>query len=949
MIRRSTTTACVCAALSLLVGAAYAEAFPIVSGGRAAARIELVAEPADRPSAENDVALFNRRLFEVTGAALPTNGAASRRMRVVVRPIKSLTTRYNWGWTFPSADEMVVVATRTSLFTALRHVLEESCDARFLGVERCMFQFEPRKSASLVRETRRSARRNYSLLRALSIDPGTLRELGLDHDGLFEYSHGVPVYMFPADKYKNGWPAAIMPTYKGKKLVAPKSLYGNWQPCYTSAETVRLATENILECLAGKPGKRSITLGVNDCCGYCQCESCLAADANARPATFYNANPNRSASVWGFASKVADAVSRVYPDLRYGALAYTGTSEPPEFAVNRKIVPMMTMTTAACGMDPNLGKAQDDLIRRWGEKVDETGIWEYDWGRPFYIPRVYFALSARRLKYLYENGGRAYFAENVTDALDGPKMYLKARLLEDVDADPDAILDDWYIRFAGKEAAADLRAIYEECEAFWSSPKMQKTAWWRMRGAICLMANDQAYAALTPGFTEKVVGHARAVLAKARTPGQKRRAEVLLRHFQLMDGILTFRGYAYQSAFDGTVPTPDACREMVDDFVRRAPGIFADWPKVDAYFTECDMTDPKFYRRRDNVSLDAAGECAGMAMEIARYAADPGVAKAYARLKALKCLPDDVRNVFVRACSDGGVNSFSNPGFEKPLSAMRAEANETCRAEIVDCAETASGRALRIVPASKDVKQIHFTITENLEPGTWVVTAKMRGCRLAELVAWRQTGGRGHEDGVFAASSLPKDGWKTFAKKNTVYTGEDGLNLIVKAIGVGKEGLLVGDVRVVKVADPDPRKSRGDIDANSFAPRCGSKLETVYGERAVVSRSANAYYFAECALVVPLLRPHEKMRFKLRAGVLEGADGGRLGAVLMGKNKDGEFGTITHLFWDHRLKPGGFEEIDFELKGSSLGRTSGRYRIFFYKIGKSGALALSTLSWNAVR
>ena len=69
----------------------------------------------------------------------------------------------------------------------------------------------------------------------------------------------------------------------------------------------------------------------------------------------------------------------------------------------------------------------------------------------------------------------------------------------------------------------------------------------------------------------------------------------------------------------------------------------------------------------------------------------------------------------------------------------------------------------------------------------------------------------------------------------------------------------------------------------------------------------------------------------------------------MGKNKDGEFGTITHLFWDHRLKPGGFEEIDFELKGSSLGRTSGRYRIFFYKIGKSGALALSTLSWNAVR
>ena len=69
----------------------------------------------------------------------------------------------------------------------------------------------------------------------------------------------------------------------------------------------------------------------------------------------------------------------------------------------------------------------------------------------------------------------------------------------------------------------------------------------------------------------------------------------------------------------------------------------------------------------------------------------------------------------------------------------------------------------------------------------------------------------------------------------------------------------------------------------------------------------------------------------------------------MGKKADGKFGTVTHLFWNHSLKPGGFEEIEFELKGSSLGRTSGRYRIFFYKIGKSGALALSALSWGVLR
>ena len=47
-----------------------------------------------------------------------------------------------------------------------------------------------------------------------------------------------------------------------------------------------------------------------------------------------------------------------------------------------------------------------------------------------------FANRAARLKFLYANGGRAYFGENsMPDALDGPKTYLTARLLENVDAD----------------------------------------------------------------------------------------------------------------------------------------------------------------------------------------------------------------------------------------------------------------------------------------------------------------------------------------------------------------------------------------------------------------------------------------------------------------------------------------------------------------------------------
>lgn len=915
--------------------------FRLVENGRASVRLELVAEACDRPAAERDITLFNRYLRKVTGVSLPTNGPAARTVRIAVKPVKSLSTRYNWGWIFPSADEMRLMATRTSLFIALRHVLEEACDARFLGVEDCMFQYEPRPSASIKRLPRRSAKRNYSLFRRITNDPGRFRELGVDGDDLFEFSHGVPVAMFPHDQYKDGWPEEIMPTYNGRKLKEPKNLYVGWQPCYSNPETVRLATENVLQFVSRHPGCRSVTLAVNDCCGYCQCDACLAADANARPATFYNANPNRSASVWGFTSKVADAVSKQYPQMRYGTLAYTGTCEPPDFPINRRIVPMMTMTTAAGGMDHALEKAQDDLIRRWGEKVDETGIWEYDWGRPFYIPRVHAKLVARRLKYLYENGGRAYLAENITDALDGPKIYLKTRLLEDVDADPEAILDEWYTRFAGREAAADLRAIYEACDAFWSSPKMQETAWWRMRGAICLGANEQAYTALTPGFTMRLVERARAVYAKAKSAGQKRRAEVLLRHFQLLDAIMTFRGYAYRNASSDSVPDAQTCTSMADDFIRRAPAIFADWAKVDGYFSNCDLPDPKWYLAGDLVSLDPAEACAGMAAEIARFREQPSVRAAVKKLCALRCLPDDVRCVFEQVSSDKTVNQFSDPLLSGSLDSKKAWGTRECRMEFVPCKATAGGKALKIVSTSSGRPPIRCTLYEKLEPGTYVASLKVRGKGRVEFTLWRP----GLDDGVFAPAETG-DKWRSFARQNTVGTGQQGLELNIRASDVGEEGLLVGDIRLVKVADPDPRKSRGAVGVESFLARCGSQLETVYGEKALVSLDKEAYYFAEYSLTVPFLRPQDTMCFKLRAAAPEGCEGGRLGAMLLGNNAEGKFGALANLFWDRHLKPGRWEEIDFELKGSDLGMTSGYFRMFFYKIGNDGALAISSMSWD---
>ncbi|MBQ6245356.1 MAG: hypothetical protein IJK04_00710, partial [Kiritimatiellae bacterium] len=128
--------------------------FALVKDGAPCARIAFGATLGAKAaaSATNDVALFNKYLKTVTGAELPLADAHrtfANAVQIDLRPIDRLDTRYEWRIDFPTSGVMRVEATTISLFTALRHVLEEGCDARFLGAENCMFQFEPRKDVAV--------------------------------------------------------------------------------------------------------------------------------------------------------------------------------------------------------------------------------------------------------------------------------------------------------------------------------------------------------------------------------------------------------------------------------------------------------------------------------------------------------------------------------------------------------------------------------------------------------------------------------------------------------------------------------------------------------------------------------------------------------------------------------------------------------------------------------
>jgi hypothetical protein len=149
---------------------------------------------------------------------------------------------------------------------------------------------------------------------------------------------------------------------------------------------------------------------------------------------------------------------------------------------------------------------------------------------------------AEYLRFARDNGVRAYYGEAYPNFGEGPKIYLAYKLLWNPDLDVDSLLDEWYSRAVGKEAAAYLKEYYCLWEDVWTN-RMAKSEWIRYK---------QEWLPITrPGYlrhvTEEDIAKSRrlleTVLDKARTPRQKARAAALLQAFEYYEAsVIAFLG-----------------------------------------------------------------------------------------------------------------------------------------------------------------------------------------------------------------------------------------------------------------------------------------------------------------------------------------------------------------------------------------------------------------------
>ncbi|MFQ6097090.1 MAG: MFS transporter, partial [Armatimonadota bacterium] len=345
--------------------------------------------------------------------------------------------------------------------------------------------------------------------------------------GRIAFHHNL-IRLFPPETYTKTHPEWF-PMKDGKtRFLPPTNDTHGWQPCFSAPGLVEEAIKNICRYFEEHPEATSYSLGVNDSSGYCRCPECMARITGEDN---FLGRTDFSDLYYDWANKVVEGVLEKHPDKWFGCLAYSEVAAPPKrVKVHPRIIPYMTYDRMKW-IDPEVRAAGEQATRAWHETSPTLGWYDYIYGTPYCLPRVYFHHMADYYRFGRANGVRALYAEAYPNWGEGPKLYVSLKLQWAPDLDVDAILKEWYERCVGPKAAPSLARYYAIWERFWTE-RILDSKWFTVGGQY-LRFNAPGYLA---DVDERDVAESRRLLescvAEAETPKQRARAELLLRTFE---------------------------------------------------------------------------------------------------------------------------------------------------------------------------------------------------------------------------------------------------------------------------------------------------------------------------------------------------------------------------------------------------------------------------------
>ena len=291
-------------------------------------------------------------------------------------------------------------------------------------------------------------------------------------------------------------------------------------------QVVRAAENHFEE----NPSEPSFSLGLND---NIQFGDTPITSGLVDTKQFFRGRPNYSDYVFNFMNEAARELANTYPDKYFGCLAYFWWENTPTFPVETMVLPYQTADRSQW-YDPAFKTEDMALMQRWVNAGPEiVGIYDYYYGWPYVIPRIFFTIESDSLKFAYKSGVRAFYAEAYPFwGLDGPKLWLASQLLWNINQSPKGLLDEFYNNYF-QEAAIPMQRFFEICEVQWM--KQPGRARWLK------YFKDENQITLFPyKVCIKLRRFLDDALSKAKKPIVKKRVELVSKAFRLTELLVEY-------------------------------------------------------------------------------------------------------------------------------------------------------------------------------------------------------------------------------------------------------------------------------------------------------------------------------------------------------------------------------------------------------------------------
>ena len=217
------------------------------------------------------------------------------------------------------------------------------------------------------------------------------------------------------------------------------------QPCLSDETIYQTVLKNALDWIKSNPTANIISISQDDGAKFCTCEKCTATNEK------YGGTPSGSLMV--FVNRIAEDISKIYPNIKIHTFAYQDTRTPPVGIVPEDNVIVELCSIEFCFSHPLetcLAERSTTVmkfstaIKEWAKICKNLYVGDYTTDFSNYLaPFPNFNVIRQNARFFAENNVKGLFEQGTYDTLSGEFAELRSYLLSKLLWDPYMTEEDY--------------------------------------------------------------------------------------------------------------------------------------------------------------------------------------------------------------------------------------------------------------------------------------------------------------------------------------------------------------------------------------------------------------------------------------------------------------------------------------------------------------------------